>query len=181
MKYEDWPIFVQRRHALEHIIFSVDLPAPESGSAKRTVQVKAADMLTWLYHVLTTLDTKASALMRLNGVLIAAAAFLLGLFMRQGGTILSTTKADAHLVVISALLSAVSIFCCLWVVNVSWSFLGRVKKTGENYDCSEELTHLDLACTFRQRLYRLAWWVSLLAVLTFLLEFLIQTIHILSA
>jgi hypothetical protein len=176
-----WPPFLERRHALEHIALVAELPPTQPGGAKRSVDVKASDMLAWLYAVLTTLDGKASALMRLNGVLIAAAAFLLGLFRRQGGTILSLTDFDARLIVVSALLSAISIFCCLWVVNVSWSFLGRVKKKGEVFDCTEELTHLDRACTFRQRTYRAAWWISLFSVLAFLVEFLIQATHVLFA
>src|SRR4029077_12403372 len=139
--------------------------------------VRAKDVLDWMYAILTTLDSKASALMRLNGVLIAAAAFLLGLFGRQGGTILSTHKVEALVITTSALLSAIAIFLCLFVVNVSWPFLG---KTGDGpiFTCEEEVSALDKAYKFRQTVYRIAWRISLGASVEFLLEFLWQTIHV---
>ena len=141
--------------------------------------VCAKDVVEWIYAVLTTLDSKASALMRLNGVVIAAAAFLLGLFGRQGTTILSTGSVNALLIVGCALLSAMSIFLCLLVVNVSWPLLGRVeKKSDGTVDCSSELVSLEKTRERRQVIYRAAWWVSLAASFLFLIEFAMQTYHV---
>lgn len=136
------------------------------------------DAVSWIYAVLSTLDTKASALMRLNGVLIAAAAFLLGLFQRQGGTILSTTKFDAIVIVWSALLSALSIALCLVVVNVKWKFLAKAKKAGTTYTFDDEIEALTKESTSRQGIYQCAWWISAIASLGFLVEFGYQAIHV---
>lgn len=162
MNKSDWPEYVQKRDALE----GIQLRTATDGITSLT----AAKALEWLYGVLTTLDSKASALMRLNGVLIAAAAFLLG---RPSGAMLSVSSADSRIVALSALLSAASICCCLFVVNVSWPFLGKVNTSAAaTADCKTELQDLGRACKFRERAYRTAWWISLLASAAFLLEFL---------
>ena len=171
-----WPNYVQRREAMEKAKFKhvekVEYEMPDD------TELCTKDVVGWIYSVLTTLDAKASALMRLNGVLIAAAAFLLGLFDRQGGTILSTTKIDSLLIVWSAFLSALSIGICLFVVNVSWMFLGKIKLTEKTFNLSEEITALDKASTFRQCAYRVAWFCSFVAAVGFLVEFMIQTYYI---
>ena len=94
-EWKNWPMFVQRRAALDKADFtnattvvSQSLPANHTIAAKMVIE--------WLYSVLTTLDAKASALMRLNGVLIAAAAFLLGLFGRPGGVDFIDDKRKCH-------------------------------------------------------------------------------------
>jgi hypothetical protein len=183
MEYGTWPLYAQKRHALVETYFGAPLPPDEEAKAAaarpKGPRVCAKEVLEWMYAILTTLDSKSSALMRLNGVLIAAAAFLLGLFQRQGGTILSTSHADALVITTSAFLSAVSIGCCLFVVNVSWPFLGKMIKASDGrFDCTAEITALDEACTFRQRAYRSAWYISLVASAEFVLEFLWQTIHV---
>lgn len=177
MEFSRWPPFIQRRYALGKIELGpkanaryTATPATEKLTAKEAVEA--------IYAVLTTLDSKASALMRLNGVVIAAAAFLLGMFGRQG-TILSTERYDARLVIGCALLSALSISCCLLVVNVSWPFLGMVDRTDNTFDCGREILELDKARTLRERVYRIAWLLSLIASALFLFEFLIQAWHIL--
>ena len=164
MDYANWPLFVRKRYWLSKL----QLGSPD-GATTHTASAETA--IKWLYDVLTTLDTKASALMRLNGVLIAAAAFLLGVVGRQGTTVLATGAADSRLIILCALLSACSIFSCLFVVNVSWPFLGRATLADQGVDCSEEISSLDAACTFRRRLYRAAWWLSLVASFGFLVEF----------
>ena len=64
--------YVKRRHALAKATTNrtnVSCIAP-------TDSPKGDDALNWIYGLLTILDAKASALMRLNGVMLAAAAFL---------------------------------------------------------------------------------------------------------
>jgi hypothetical protein len=169
MEYNQWPKFVQKRYWLTKF----DIGDGEGTSERRSVS--ADNAVKWLYDVLSTLDSKASALMRLNGVLIAAAAFLLGVVGREGTTILATGPFDSRLIIVCALLSAVSIFSCLFVVNVSWPFLGRTTVSDKGFTCVDEVTSLDKACTFRRRMYRIGWWISLVASLGFLVEFARQT------
>ncbi len=178
MEFSKWPLFIQRRNALGKVELG-----PAAGTrytaTPATEKLTAKDAVDSLYVVLTTLDSKASALMRLNGVVIAAAAFLLGLFGRQGTTILSTETYDARLVIGCVLLSSLSITCCLLVVNVSWSFLGKVDRSDNTFDCGEEVLALDKARLFREGVYRFAWLLSMLASGLFLSEFIIQAWHIL--
>jgi hypothetical protein len=179
MEWERWPLYVQKRYALAKTILK-DPATIRCAPLTDNESVGAKDVVDWIYGVLTILDAKASALMRLNGVLIAAAAFLLGLFGRPGGSILSTTSLDAAVIVSLAVLSAFSIFCCLLVVNISWPFLGKVAKNnnGRTFDFADEIDSLDKASRFRQSAYQLAWGISSVASIGFLGEFLKQTVHV---
>jgi len=178
MEWEKWPLYVQRRHALATAVLK-DPSNVCCAPLTETESIKAKDVVEWIYGVLTTLDAKASALMRLNGVLIAAAAFLLGLFRRQGGSILSTTSLDAAVIVSLALLSTISIFCCLLVVDVGWPFLGKVtKNSNRTFEFAEEIRSLDRVSRFRQSAYQFAWLITLLASIGFLGEFLEQAVHV---
>jgi hypothetical protein len=178
MEWEKWPLYVQKRYALG----KVDLRSVGSVCCTPLGEyesIGAKDVVDWIYGVLTILDAKASTLMRLNGVLIAAAAFLLGLFGRRE-SILSMARSDAMLVILSASLSTVSIFLCLLVVNVSWGFLGRVTKNHGNrtFEFAREIESLDGAMRFRQTVYQAAWLISLIASIGFLAEFLMQARHV---
>jgi hypothetical protein len=168
-----WDDYVRRKSALKE--------TPEGGigpTAFDVSKVKASEAVDWHYQVLTVLDTKASALMRLNGVMLAAAAFLLAAFGRQAESIMSAKGLDASIVAITALLSALSIALCLFVVNVKWNFLGKAEETSGSFSFSRELTALSDASKFRQRVYRTAWWISLVGVVAFALEFARQAIYI---
>jgi hypothetical protein len=184
MEYKIWPMFAQKRFALSQTFFTRFPPDDSAASEVRETNPKvcAEVVLKWFYETLTTLDTKSSALMRLNGVLIAASAFLLGLFHTPdtpaGTTILSTSPPEALILITAAFLSAVSIFLCLFVVNVRWKFLGRIEHKDGKFDCEYEIVSLDKACTFRQIMYRAAWGVSFFAVVGFVLEFALQTFHV---
>lgn len=178
MQWTKWPLYVQRRYALGR----TDLRNPASvccAPLGEFESVGAKDVVDWIYGVLSILDAKASTLMRLNGVLIAAAAFLLGLFGRRE-SILSTARSDAMLVILSASLSTVSIFLCLLVVNVSWGFLGRVTSNSGDatFEFAREIKSLDGAMRFRQAVYQSAWSISLIASIGFLAEFLMQARHV---
>lgn len=169
-----WPEFVRAKWALK----SAARVAGPADAAHDMVDEKIppGEAVDWIYAVLNTLDTKASALMRLNGVLIAAAAFMLGLFRRD--TILATSGFDAVAVVVAALLSAISMTLCLLVVNVGWHFLGLSRRRGTKYAFGDEITALSNAMTFRQKAYMAAWKVSVIASAIFLLEFGRQALHI---
>jgi hypothetical protein len=181
MEWEKWPLYVQKRHALAKTVLK-DPATVRCAPLTDNEAVAAREVVEWMYGVLTILDAKASALMRLNGVLIAAAAFMLGVFRRPGGSILSTTNWDAAVIVSLASASAFSIFCCLLVVNISWPFLGKVAKNhnSKTFDFADEIDSLDKASRFRQNAYQLAWWISSVASIGFLGEFLKQAVHVIS-
>jgi len=172
MEYAQLPEFIRKKYVLNTTVV-------KGTDEKARFTEEAA--IKCFYDVLTTLDSKASALMRLNGVLIAASAFLLG--NRAGGTLLSTTHFDALLVIGCAVLSAASIFACLFVVNVSWRFLGKADLDPSSTKCeiTTEVLALEKASEFRQKAYRLAWQISFVASIGFLLEFLWQALHVIES
>jgi hypothetical protein len=92
--------------------------------------------------------------------------------------VLAAEPWDPVLIIVCALLSAISISCCLFAVNVGWPFLGRTSLTGGDVDCSDETNGLDRAWTLRRRMYRGARWPSLVASFLFLIEFAHQTCHV---
>jgi CBS domain containing-hemolysin-like protein len=113
-----------------------------------------------IYFVLSVLDTKASSLMRLNGVVLAAA--LVGVSARfyeiRGWPFVGTTMP-----------SVVSMILCLLVVAVDWPFLGHVipKTGGSGYDYSNEIEQLRKVRLFREWAYRFAWFFSFISALFF--------------
>lgn len=128
-------------------------------------------VLKWFYEVLGVLDSKSSALMRLNGVMVAAASFLLG-------------PANAStwikiLISLSALCSSISIFLCLFVVSVTWPFLGRASVTSPDsaervarvVDFTKEFSDLDSTINRRVKLYKNAWRLSMLSAAVFIFAF----------
>ena len=139
-------------------------PIPANINAEKAVE--------WLYQILSVLDTKASALMRLNGVMLAAATFLLGVFTRtDAGRII---EGSHGMVLWIAALSSVSIALCLLVVSIDWSFLGLVRRTEDKLDFTEEIDHLERVSKFRQLIYRIAWVVSFIAAVLFVVTFVFQ-------
>src|SRR4026207_120889 len=134
-RYSDLPDHVRARLALNS--------TPPEKVCETTVN--------WLYQLLGLLDTKASALMRLNSVMVAAAAFVLN---PQFGS----WQSMKYLIAGSALLSAFSIAICLLVVAVDWPFLGLVKKIPLSdgkvkWQFAKELFHLQKMVDFRRRFY----------------------------
>lgn len=106
------------------------------------------------YSNLTTLDSKASALMAFDGILIAAATFAFP-------TAFSDLWRWILLAVIVIALIAAGF--CLGVAQVSYPFLGKVRTTlgpPRALDFSEELNALDLAVQRRTGFYQVAWRLS---------------------
>ena len=160
--------YIMRRHALlqpnqppEIFVY----PYPDSPKGEKTLE--------WIYQLLGVLDTKASALMRLNGVMLAAASFLLHA---------DSSTAIKFLVAGSGIASAISIACCLLVVGVDWPFLGLVVDKGEGearkLDFSQEFFHLQKVADFRQGCFRVGWTISFLATVTFLVAIILFFGHL---
>ena len=131
---------------------------------------KPEEAVEWLYKLLTVLDTKASALMRLNGVMLAAAAFLLSAD-RSGSATASLIRVAPELTLSIAALSSVSIALCLLVVSVDWKFLGCVRKIKNSLDFTNEVINLERVSLFRQYVYRFSWLISLIATVLFVIAF----------
>jgi hypothetical protein len=168
-----WDEYLLKRKALEDT-------GSDGQDAVDPKELPAAKAVKWIYEILTVLDAKASALMRLNGVLIAAAAFFLAQLGASARLVLSG-GIHPSLVVIAALLSAISIACCLFVVNVSWPFLGKATIQGTTWVFENEIAALSKTMHHRQNAYRAAWWVSLIATACFLSELSMQATHIVCA
>jgi len=164
--------YVRRRYALS--------AATETGdkiiSSTPPDLLKGEKALEWIYGLLGVLDQKASALMRLNGVMLAAAAFLL--HPQYHAPILVTIAMAA-----SAIGSTISIGCCLLVVSIDWPFLDLVgEESSEDgktkFDFSKEFFHLQHVANFRQGCYRAAWAVSLFTTIAFLVAIVVFFGHI---
>ena len=132
-----------------------------------------------LYKLLTTLDAKASALMRLNGVMLAAAAFLLSANRDGSSTApLVLVKLASELTLSIAALSSISIALCLVVVAVDWKFLGCVKETKGKLDFTDEVSNLERVSLFRQYVYRLSWLISSFATVLFVIAFIMPLLKL---
>jgi hypothetical protein len=110
------------------------------------------------YFVLTVLDSKASALMRLNGVVLAAALVGISAHFFQ----IKTWAFE-----LTALPSLISMILCLQVVAVDWPFLGYATVSDENANFGVEISELRKVRWFREYVYRTAWYFSLLSALIF--------------
>ena len=131
--------------------------------------LKAKDTTEFLYNALTILDSKASALMTFDSILIAAAAFTIE---KEGG--FDWQRVFTLLAIVMALVAAA---LCLLVARISYAFLGKVVMTSAaagapaRLDYSNELSALDEAVITRTQYYRMAWRLSLLALVPFLIMF----------
>jgi len=126
-------------------------------TSEEEAQGRAMKTCDWLYIVLNTLDNKASALMRLSGVMVAAVSFL------------SAEHVPVVALIVSAGPSTLSIFCCLFVVSLDWSFYHFVDISGDKPDFRKELFHLQNIAIFRENMYRTAWTLSLVGIASFFL------------
>jgi len=120
------------------------------------------------YSNLTVLDTKASALMAFDGILIAVASFTV-----QAGGVFEKQPVVPLIVIITALIAA---GLCLFVAQISYPFLGKVvikPGTPGTLDCTDELNALHGAVDWRTGFYRIAWVLSLIAIALFLIMFIL--------
>jgi hypothetical protein len=120
------------------------------------------------YGNLTVLDTKASALMTFDGILIAVASFTV-----QTGGVFEKQPIVPLIVIITALIAA---GLCLFVAQISYRFLGKViikPGASDTLDYTAEIKALHGAVDRRTFYYRTAWYLSLIAIALFLAMFLL--------
>jgi hypothetical protein len=114
--------------------------------------------LNAIYQFFGTLDAKASALMRFNGIILAVIALIL----QSGGTVPPITYVVVYM-------TLASILACLLVVGVFWRFLEWVN-TGTNA-LDDELHVIRRVLVMREVAYQVAWWlagvVSILLIIHF--------------
>jgi hypothetical protein len=126
----------------------------------------AREVVHTLYDILTVLDTKALALLAFDGIVVAAATFAAekgGIFHRGG-----FPRWIAIFVIVVALAGAV---LCLGVAEISYSFLHYVECSADKLDFAREIDHLATLVDWRTAYYRIAWWLSIIAIPSFLIMF----------
>jgi len=108
-------------------------------------------ILDEIYRFLGILDSKASALMRYNGIILAVIA----LMVRQ-----RQDMPDIMYYIVG--LTIASILACLLVVGIFWRFLEWVNPTGANAEdkLGTELDMIRRVLILREVAYQLAWWAS---------------------
>jgi hypothetical protein len=129
-----------------------------------TIPHDALLILSHLYGALTALDITSAAILTFDAILVAAA-------INSAKDYKTDTEPVAHYlaraVTVVALLSA---GLALLVDRVSYPFWGYVKEIEpRTLDFTVEFQKLDVEILRRTRLYRGAWFLSLSAVVIFLL------------
>jgi hypothetical protein len=120
----------------------------------------AKDKISAIYTVLSVLDTKSSALMRLDGVVLAA-AFV--------GVTAKLYEIKSFGFATTAFPCMISMIICLTIVGVDWPFLGNVAKVNGELSFDKELTALRKVRRFREYGYRTAWCFALISAISVLL------------
>ncbi|MFD2183382.1 hypothetical protein [Rhodoplanes azumiensis] len=111
-------------------------------------------ILEEIYRLLGILDTKASALMRYNGVILAVAT----LMIRPGPV---PPAAPPPYIQPIIYLTLFSILLCLFVVGVFWRFLDFVDPhAAAEAQIDHELDMIRRVLVLREGFYQLAWLLS---------------------
>lgn len=118
-------------------------------------------LLDEIYKFLGILDSKASALMRYNGIILAVIALMAR----------TSNQQLPHVTYLIVLLTIGSIMACLLVVGVYWRFLEWVDPTNVNDKFSAELDLIRRVLILREACYQLAWWCSAVVLILFLVHF----------
>ena len=112
--------------------------------------------IKFIYNILGILDSKASALMQFDGILLAVLAIVAG----------SSAPYCVWLVLVGvALLVFLSIASCICIIDVSWPFLAIAVPSPGQRHIDEELRELRKVMNFREGAYRGAWFLSALAMI----------------
>ncbi len=132
----------------EYDLLKENLNEEQNEAEKKTIES--------IWYILSVLDAKASALMRLDGVVLAA-AFV--------GIAANIYELKSIPFIGIAFPSIVSMLLCLIVVGVDWPFLGYAKKD----DFALEITHLRKVRYFRERIFQWAWLFAFLSGMVLLI------------
>jgi hypothetical protein len=123
-------------------------------------------IIAGLYAILTTLDAKASGLLRVNSIFIAVLTFFLGWLINKNPP--PKVHWLWHVVTyVDLTFFAISSFLCLCIVRVSWSFYGKAELDNGTYKFDKELNPLARTTTRRTWFYQAAWYFTFIALVGF--------------
>lgn len=130
-----------------------------------------SDKVDFAYQMLGILDSKASALLRIDGIVLAFMALLIRSTEISGVSEAKYMSSNLEIWFDNALIYLIfgllmlSMLFSLYVVRISWDFLGHVHlKDRHNDDCLKlECDKLGMEIYYRQIAYRLSWTMSLLS------------------
>jgi hypothetical protein len=130
-----------------------------------TLDTDATKVIAQLYPILTTLDGKANGLLRVNSLFLTVVLAIFG-WIRFGTSGVSFQPILYPLAAVVLATLGVSSLFCMWIVKVSWPFLGRASKneTG-GYAFDKEIASLARAANWRTVYYRVAWFLALIGFL----------------
>jgi len=141
------------------------------GTAEDKARVAAWDRL---FAMLNALDSKTSALLRFNAIVVAALAYIVVVsgvdpFAQSKPFIKTLGLAVGH---ISLLLSVASCGCAFPVISVARGFFDAAPGLDDGV-----LARLSELVAHRTRLYAWAWWLAVAGGLGFALLVALATIH----
>ena len=147
-----------------------------------TISNSPGKVLERLYQMLSTLDAKASSLLRLNAIAFGVVALVVKFHGSSECPVLNAIKVST---VIGLVLITISSACCYRVIRVKWDFLEYIKLAGVTVDPDEVYfrkdaakkevsgqlrdlwlaAHAEMLCLadvviFRSKVYKWAWWMS---------------------
>ena len=119
------------------------------------------NVLTWLYRVLDTIDSKTSHLLRLNSLLLAAQSAMAAIVIQKE----AFPAWGSGAIIAFAFLPLVAIGLALWVFDVNWPFLGWRKPDDPSAAVKDSLVlsefdKLARLCDRRVKFHHYVWWLS---------------------
>ena len=147
--------------ALGDLLGCADRPVAELEPAQRAQVVK------WLYDILSILDAKSSHGLRTSAISLAAQTFLVGLILNNRIAFPDLFGADHALLVGSLLVPLLASTVALKVFQVKWRFL--------EFDLHREIDELSKVVDARTDSHQIAWRLSMAAAATLALIVLLAT------
>lgn len=142
-----------------------------SDKLKNNGKVSDSAKIDFAYQMLGILDSKASALLRIDGIVLAFMALLIrgseiASIVREKNNATEFQTCFDNIVIFMVFgLLMLSMLFSLYVVKVSWDFLGYVDLSNKNNPnkFKTECEKLGNEIYLRQAAYRLSWWMSLVS------------------
>lgn len=153
------PTYSDHVHLIAAEFFAECNANPAKFDKKQTETIKE------LFFLLSILDTKASHLLRIDGLILTTAAVFLALDSSVG----DFTQAVLNSV---AILSVLSMFTSIFVISVDWNFYRHIEffhnkdhdSVKYNFNTEKEVKNLILVLNSRRRLYQTSWLLTTLSI-----------------
>ena len=121
------------------------------------------DLISWLYRILDTLDSKTSHLLRYMSLMLTTQSILSAIAINQ--QVFPDRSKFAVAVIAAILVPLVGTFVALFVFRVRWPFLDWTtlpgQKKAHSATFADELVALANVCETRTRWHGCVWWLSL--------------------